>query len=115
VTTRRLDVNPLVALACPPHSDHESTHRLLEHAGRATSATCPLTLLAFVRISSNPRIVTDAVTARNGATLTNAARQPRPALCLSKGIRLTPKTSSARTDQRTVYPRASRHACCART
>ena len=56
-----LDVNVLIALAWPSHVHHALAHAwFARHAGDGW-ATCPLTQLAFVRISSNPKIIPDAV------------------------------------------------------
>lgn len=59
-----LDVNVLIALAWPQHVHHQRAHAWFTSHGRQAWSTCPLTQLAFVRISSNPAIVTDAVSAR---------------------------------------------------
>ena len=57
-----LDVNMLIALSWPSHLHHRTAQDwFLKHAGRGW-ATCPLTQCAFVRISSNPKIIPDAVT-----------------------------------------------------
>ena len=59
-----LDTNLLIALAWPQHVHHALAHAWFKRAGRRAWATCPLTQLAFVRISSNPRIIADAVSPR---------------------------------------------------
>jgi uncharacterized protein len=59
-----LDVNVLIALAWPLHVHHTLAHAWFEREGFAHWATCPLTQLAFVRISSNPKIIPDAVSPR---------------------------------------------------
>jgi uncharacterized protein len=69
VTTRLLDVNVLIALAWPNHVHHELAQRWFESSARKAWATCPLTQLAFVRISSNPGIVAAAVSPRVAARL----------------------------------------------
>ena len=56
-----LDVNVLIALAWPNHVHHEAAHRWFAEDSKQGWATCPLTQSAFVRISSNPRIIPDAV------------------------------------------------------
>lgn len=54
-----LDVNVLLALAWPNHQFHGTATRTLE--ARANRwATCALTELAFIRLSSNPAAVTPA-------------------------------------------------------
>lgn len=56
-----LDTNVLLALAWPSHQHHAPAHRWLTGAARTGWATCPLTELAFVRLSSNPAFSPDAV------------------------------------------------------
>lgn len=55
-----LDANVLIALAWPHHVHHDASHAWFKTARRAPWATCPLTQLAFVRVSSNPAIVAGA-------------------------------------------------------
>ena len=51
-----LDVNVLLALGWPNHVHHDLAHQWF-HQNRAKGwATCALTQLSFVRLSSNPRI-----------------------------------------------------------
>lgn len=57
-----LDVNMLVALAWPSHVHHRQAHAWFAVNQSAGWATCPLTECAFVRVSSNPKIVPEAVT-----------------------------------------------------
>ena len=64
-----LDVNILIALAWPQHVHHVQAHKWFERVGRQAWATCPLTQLGFVRISSNPKIIPDAVSSRAAATM----------------------------------------------
>lgn len=59
-----LDVNVLIALAWPTHVHHALAHRWFARNFRRGWATCPLTQLGFVRVSSNPAIIPEAVTAR---------------------------------------------------
>jgi uncharacterized protein len=56
-----LDVNLLVALTWPTHVHHVAARSWFEHASGAGWATCPITQLGFVRVSSNPRAIRDAV------------------------------------------------------
>lgn len=51
-----LDVNVLVALAWPNHQFHHVAVRVLEERN-AEWATCALTQLGFIRLSSNPSVV----------------------------------------------------------
>jgi toxin-antitoxin system PIN domain toxin len=64
VSAYLLDANLLIALAWPQHVHHAKAHEWFAKLGRAAWATCPLTELAFVRISSNPGIIPEAVTPR---------------------------------------------------
>ncbi len=56
-----LDVNVLIALAWPQHVHHDLVHEWFARASQSPWATCAVTQLAFVRISSNPAIVDGAV------------------------------------------------------
>lgn len=67
--TRLLDVNVLIALAWPNHVHHAPAQRWFAASGQKSWATCPLTQLAFVRISSNPAIVAAAVSPREAVRL----------------------------------------------
>ena len=59
--TALLDVNILTALLWPAHEHHEVAHRWFSARSSAHWATCTLTQLAFVRISSNPAFSRDAL------------------------------------------------------
>ena len=59
-----LDVNVLIALAWPLHVHHVVAHEWFERVGQQSWSTCPLTQLAFVRISSNAKIISTAVSPR---------------------------------------------------
>ena len=52
-----LDVNALLALAWPNHQFHTAVLTRLERRPEPRWATCALTQLGFVRLSSNPKIV----------------------------------------------------------
>jgi uncharacterized protein len=56
-----LDVNVLLALAWPNHMHHSEAHDWFQKHRYKGFATCPLTQLGFVRISSNPKFTKDAV------------------------------------------------------
>ena len=60
-----LDVNLLIALAWPQHVHHVQAHAWFDRVGKRCWATCPLTQLGFARVSSNPRIIAQAVTPRD--------------------------------------------------
>ena len=55
-----LDVNLLIALAWPNHVHHELAHRWFNEHRSEGWATCPVTQSGFVRVSSNPRAVSEA-------------------------------------------------------
>ena len=58
---RLLDLNLLIALAWPSHVHHPQAHAWFAGRGGASWATCPFTQCGFVRLSSNPRMISDAV------------------------------------------------------
>ncbi len=64
-----LDVNMLIALAWPSHVHHRFAQAWFSTNASAGWATCPLTQSAFVRISSNPRIIPEAVTPNEALSL----------------------------------------------
>lgn len=64
-----LDANVLIALAWPSHVHHRHAHSWFALNYSAGWATCPLTQNAFVRVSSNPRFVSPAVSPRKAAAL----------------------------------------------
>ena len=59
-----LDTNLLIALAWPQHVHHAKAHEWFQGVGHSGWATCPVTQAAFIRISSNPKIIADAVAPR---------------------------------------------------
>jgi toxin-antitoxin system PIN domain toxin len=59
---RLLDVNVLLALAWPEHQHHEAAHGWFAQHRAEGWATCPVTQAAFVRLSSTPAVVKDAMT-----------------------------------------------------
>jgi len=56
-----LDVNVLLALAWPNHQHHAAAHRWFRRDRRHGWATCALTQLAFIRLSSNSAYTAEAV------------------------------------------------------
>lgn len=52
-----LDVNALMALAWPNHQHHRAVVARLDRRPAPEWATCALTQLGFVRLSSNPAVV----------------------------------------------------------
>ena len=67
--TALLDLNILTALLWPTHVHHEAAHRWFAKRGQARWATCPLTQLGFVRLSSNPAFSRDALTPSHAIAL----------------------------------------------
>jgi len=61
VSVALLDVNLLIALAWPSHVHHQHAHEWFAANHTKGWATCPMTQCAFVRISSNPKIIASAV------------------------------------------------------
>lgn len=56
-----LDVNALVALAWDSHVHHAAIRRWFDDRAREGWATCPITESGFVRVSSNPKVLTHAI------------------------------------------------------
>ena len=56
-----LDLNLLLALAWPSHVHHDVAHAWFEREAAPGWATCPITQLGFVRLSSNRAFTSDAV------------------------------------------------------
>ncbi len=64
-----LDTNVILALAWPNHQHHALAHRWFRAEARSGWATCALTQVGFVRLSSNPSFTSAAVTPQQAATL----------------------------------------------
>ena len=64
-----LDTNVLLALAWPNHQNHASAHDWFKAQARHGWASCAVTQLGFVRLSSNPSFTASAVTPQQAATL----------------------------------------------
>ena len=58
---RLLDLNLLIALSWPSHVHHPQAHAWFADRAPSGWATCPFTQCGFVRLSSNPRIIPEAV------------------------------------------------------
>lgn len=56
-----LDLNVLVALAWPSHIHHQAAHDWFSKESCHGWATCPITQTGLVRLSSNVKILVDAV------------------------------------------------------
>lgn len=65
MTVHLLDINVLIALAWPQHVHHGEAHAWFNKVGREAWSTCPITQLGFIRISSNAKIIRDAVSPRD--------------------------------------------------
>ena len=64
-----LDTNFLLALAWPNHQHYALTHRWFQREAIHAWATCAVTQLGFVRLSSNPAYTADAVSPVEAADL----------------------------------------------
>lgn len=64
-----LDTNVLIALAWPQHVHHAQTHVWFSKVAHTAWASCPLTQLGFIRISSNPKIIKEAVSPRDALAM----------------------------------------------
>ena len=64
-----LDVNVLLALAWPNHQQHHEARGWFQSEGNSGWATCALTQLGFIRLSSNPAFTPAAVSPMEAAEL----------------------------------------------
>ncbi len=64
-----LDVNVLLALAWPNHQHHAAAHAWFSAHANKGWATCAITQLGFIRLSSNPAYTSNAVSPQDAATL----------------------------------------------
>ena len=64
-----LDVNVLLALAWPNHQHHAQAQAWFAANADLGWATCALTQVGFVRLSSNPAFTPNSVSPRNAAAL----------------------------------------------
>jgi hypothetical protein len=67
-----LDVNVLLALTWPNHQHHSQAQAWFAAHASQGWATCAVTQLGFVRLSSNPAFTSNAVSPRNAAILLGA-------------------------------------------
>ncbi len=56
MSSHLLDANVLIALAWPNHPHHARAHAWFTREQRRGWATCAVTQLAFIRVSSNPAV-----------------------------------------------------------
>jgi toxin-antitoxin system PIN domain toxin len=75
VTVHLLDTNLLIALSWPQHVHHAKAHEWFQRTGRAAWATCPVVQIGFIRISSNPKIIADAVAPREALSVLQSILQ----------------------------------------
>ncbi|MFN2509405.1 MAG: TA system VapC family ribonuclease toxin [Chthoniobacterales bacterium] len=64
-----LDTNVLLALAWPNHQHHALAHEWFRSQARHGWASCSLTQVGFIRLSSNPAYTPSAVTPQQAAQL----------------------------------------------
>ena len=64
-----LDVNVLIALTWPTHVHHAAARHWFDRNAASGWATCPVTQLGFVRVSSNPKIIRDAMAPREAVAM----------------------------------------------
>ena len=69
MATALLDLNVLLALAWPNHEHHRTARTWFDARQSDQWATCPMTQCGFVRISSNPKIIVEAVSPQQASTL----------------------------------------------
>lgn len=67
-----LDLNLLLALAWPSHVHHNIAHDWFRQNAAPGWATCPVTQLGFIRLSSNPAFTSDAVSPNEALSLLGA-------------------------------------------
>ena len=94
-----LDTNVLLALAWPNHQHHVPAHNWFAAQARKGWATCAVTQLGFIRLSSNPAYTANAVSPQEAAAL------------LQKWTRLKGHRfwTSPAADDSTIYARAIGH------
>ena len=68
-TAALLDVNVLLALAWPNHQHHGAAHAWFHREASQGWASCALTQLGFIRLSSNPAYTSAPATPRQAAAL----------------------------------------------
>jgi len=77
VSAALLDLNVLAALFWPAHEHNEAAHEWFRARAGARWATCPLTQLGFVRLTSNPAFSRDALSPASAlALLASNLRHP---------------------------------------
>ncbi len=69
MTVALLDVNVLIALAWPNHLHHEAAHAWFRSRRSRGWATCTVTQMAFVRLSTQPTVVKTTITASDAVSI----------------------------------------------
>jgi toxin-antitoxin system PIN domain toxin len=83
-----LDVNALVALAWDAHVHHVAVRTWFAASAAAGWATCPLTESGFVRVSSNPKVLTGAISVEQARSVLRALRAHKGHRFLSDDVSL---------------------------
>ena len=94
-----LDTNVLLALAWPNHQHHVPAHNWFAAQAKKGWATCAVTQLGFIRLSSNPAYTANAVSPQEAAALLQQWTR-------LKGHRFW---TSPAADDSTIYARAIGH------
>lgn len=100
-----LDANLLIALTHAAHVHHREAHAWFNAVPKRRWATCALTQLAFVRLTSNPRVVGEAIEpAQALQALAAMAAQPQHAYWADapEPLGLAPMISAALVGHRQV-------------
>lgn len=96
--TALLDVNVLLALAWSNHQHHAAAHHWFDETDGRRFATCSLTQLAFIRLSSNPSFTAEAVTPREVASLLRKLCQTWDMSSGSHRLPMIPRSSNTLAD-----------------
>jgi uncharacterized protein len=99
MTVALLDINVLLALAWPNHMFHLAAHRWFDEIPSRLWATCALTELGFIRLSSNPSFHSETVTPKE-------ATAELKRLCRDAGHHFWPSPTAA---DPAIFGRAKGH------
>lgn len=84
-----LDVNALVALAWDSHVHHAVMRSWFASAAAGGWATCPVTESGFVRVSSNPKVLSAAISVEDARVVLTALRRHATHGFLTDDVSLT--------------------------
>jgi uncharacterized protein len=84
-----LDVNALVALAWDRHVHHVAIHAWFDASPGRPWATCPVTEAGFVRVSSNPKALANAVAVETARAVLGGLRGVGDHRFLVNGVSMT--------------------------